>query len=241
MLEQLDRVPWSSLHDVYGPATEIPRILRDLTSVDPALREQAWVDVFSHLLHQGDVAEASAHAVPFLLEMVQSPTMPQRDWLLGFLGDCARAERLPGAVEKTHAAVRAGREVYETLLLDPDPMVRAGAVFVVAALPETESRVLAAAHAEQHPLARAGMVLILGQQQPLTPETRRFLEASLRDAKDARERLAAAAALATALGPKLPGDARELLEEADPLEAYEALTGLPWDAGLDVAEVLDQI
>ncbi|PRY56054.1 hypothetical protein BCF74_1201 [Knoellia remsis] len=60
---------WSSVKDVYGPATEVPDLLA--TAEADGDESATWQDLWSRLCHQGTVAEASYAALPLLLEMAR--------------------------------------------------------------------------------------------------------------------------------------------------------------------------
>ena len=69
MLEKLNQTDWSKLSHAYGPATDIPGQLRALVSGDNKAWDKAVRDLHGNIWHQGTVYEASAYAVPFLLEI----------------------------------------------------------------------------------------------------------------------------------------------------------------------------
>ncbi|MBA8888934.1 hypothetical protein FHW12_003170 [Dokdonella fugitiva] len=76
MLE-LDSPRWSELAHAYGPASDIPALLRQLDSL-PATRErdEPWYTLWSALAHQGDVYPASFAAVPHVVAALA--TAPER-------------------------------------------------------------------------------------------------------------------------------------------------------------------
>src|SRR5262245_43137472 len=144
MLEGLDDVAWGTLHHAYGPATDVPQLLHALASDDAAARSQAWHDLYSNLWHQGTVYEATAHAVPFLIELSQTPQVAERHFVLAYLGSLAtgnsywdvhqhmslfaeernkpdfkeRVVRELAWVRAAREAVRAGTDHYAVLLAD---------------------------------------------------------------------------------------------------------------------------
>ena len=73
MLEGLDTIDWSSLTHAYGPATDVPELLRSLLSEDAEVRMQACADLHEKIWHQGHVYSASSAAIPFLFELLTSP------------------------------------------------------------------------------------------------------------------------------------------------------------------------
>jgi hypothetical protein len=72
MLSDIDKVDWKSLNHAYGAASDVPKLLRQLATGPAPERKQALYDLHGNLWHQGTVYQATAHAVPFLLELLQS-------------------------------------------------------------------------------------------------------------------------------------------------------------------------
>jgi hypothetical protein len=84
LLQGLDAVDWPGLHHAYGPATDVPDLLRALADPDRASEElraaaaENSTTIFEHvewtlwgnIFHQGTVWQASAHTVPFLVEIL---------------------------------------------------------------------------------------------------------------------------------------------------------------------------
>lgn len=89
MLGGLDEVDWGSLTHAYGSAEDVPGLLRDLLSHDEGVREEALYELFGNIYHQGSRYEASAYAVPFLLEMLDDPATPDRVRILELLSGLA--------------------------------------------------------------------------------------------------------------------------------------------------------
>ena len=73
MFETLDTIKWSQVESCYSRSNEIPAAIRGLVSDDAAVRQEAFGTLWSNLEHQGSVYEASALAVPFLLEILARP------------------------------------------------------------------------------------------------------------------------------------------------------------------------
>ncbi|MFI7605884.1 hypothetical protein ACIBTV_12245 [Micromonospora sp. NPDC049366] len=85
MLDGLDDIDWARLGHAYGAADDLPGHLRALRSPDPDTRDEALVELYTRIVHQGGRFEASAHAVPFLLELLADPGTPDPSavlWLL---------------------------------------------------------------------------------------------------------------------------------------------------------------
>ncbi|WP_250008822.1 HEAT repeat domain-containing protein [Actinoplanes sp. M2I2] len=114
MLEKLDDVPWSDLHHALGPADDVPAQLRALRSGEAGVREKALWNLSRSVFHEGTRYEASAAAVPFLLELVASPGTPARAALIELLVALAIGDdgsHLPSAfpIDELRSAA-AGRE-----------------------------------------------------------------------------------------------------------------------------------
>jgi hypothetical protein len=86
MLEGLDDVPWGTFQHAYGPAEDVPGLLRRLASGDA---EALW-ELYGNIWHQGTVYEATAHAVPFLIALASAAEVPNRQEILAYLGWRAR-------------------------------------------------------------------------------------------------------------------------------------------------------
>ncbi|MEV0821619.1 hypothetical protein [Nonomuraea rubra] len=86
LIDLLNQEDWSNLRDAYGPATEIPALLSSITADDIALRDHAYEELGSRLVHQGvSRFEASAHAAPFLIEWLADPRCTDTVGVLGLL------------------------------------------------------------------------------------------------------------------------------------------------------------
>lgn len=85
MLEGLNKVEWSKLKHAYGSAEDAPDFIVKLLSTDADEREEAYEYLYSAIWHQGTVYEATAYVVPFLLEILTSPTFSRHEDLLGYL------------------------------------------------------------------------------------------------------------------------------------------------------------
>jgi HEAT repeat protein len=85
MLETLDIVDWAGLTHAYGHATDVPDQIRRLRSADRDVRDKTLNELYGNIFHQGTRYEASAYAVPFLLELLTDPTTPDRPAVLGLL------------------------------------------------------------------------------------------------------------------------------------------------------------
>jgi hypothetical protein len=110
----LDDPRWRRLRTAYGPATEVPGLLRAL-SAEPGEGNPAWDEVWSSLCHQGTLDEASYAALPHVVaigaaaQAAERAGAPQRDLTLlwSFVGAVARSRviaRLPDDVGVAYRA-----------------------------------------------------------------------------------------------------------------------------------------
>ena len=75
----LDDPRWADLSHAYGPAADIPQMLRHLavsTGPKSDYMAEPWFSLWSSLCHQGDVFDASYAAVPHLVEIVGKASGP---------------------------------------------------------------------------------------------------------------------------------------------------------------------
>ena len=72
----LDSPRWAQLSHAYGPATDIPPLLRQLESLPSSENDaEPWFTIWSALAHQGDVYSASFAAVPHIVRYLgHAPT-----------------------------------------------------------------------------------------------------------------------------------------------------------------------
>lgn len=96
MLEGLDEIRWDELAHAYGDAADVPELLRQLAASDPATATAAVGALFGNICHQGTVYQATAPAVPFLLELVADPAVHRRDGLLHLLAEIATGSPVYG-------------------------------------------------------------------------------------------------------------------------------------------------
>ncbi|MGW4463939.1 hypothetical protein [Micromonospora sp. NPDC004704] len=89
MLEGLTRIRWDELEHAYGSAEDVPDHLIALRSPDPEVREKARWHLYGNIFHQGTRYEATAYAVPFLLELLADPATPERSAILELLTSLA--------------------------------------------------------------------------------------------------------------------------------------------------------
>lgn len=138
MYEGLEAVDWAGMQHAYGPAREVPDLLRGLVDPDPAVREVALDAMYGGIHHQGDVYDCTLAAVPFLLQALTSPGTPGRDGIAELLASIGAVDDWPldaGDDEEFAAMVKRigqARQLIATagpdllaLAADPDPALRA--------------------------------------------------------------------------------------------------------------------
>lgn len=200
MLDGLDAIDWARLRHAYGSAEDVPDLLRDLASDDDDRQYEALDTLNTNIWHQGTVYEASAYAAPFLIELVQAPSVSQRPMLLYLISLLAQGssyvdvhaevawseqdrttpefheQRVSelGWVRATHEAVAAGIPAFLSLLHDPDAEVAVTAAYALSCYPERADQ-LAPALRGQFDLdlpasTKASIVLALGMLAGNDPE-----------------------------------------------------------------------
>ncbi len=157
MLEGLDDIPWGQLTHAYGAADDVPSQLRKLASPDASMCEEAMYELYGNLWHQGTVYQATAHAVPFLIELLQSSHVVCKPAILDYLQSLATGGSyldthfdMYGPAEQSdpdfkqkmkeelehvrnaREAVVAGSDLYLQLLDDNDVQVRRSATVVLS-------------------------------------------------------------------------------------------------------------
>lgn len=146
MLEGLDKINWSNLQHAYGSADDVPDLIRALVVDDNEVREKTLYALYGNIWHQGTVYQATSYAVPFLIELLQIPQVPNKHDILLYLAHLAhgysyldihndmpyyddqrdtdefrqhlRRELL--WVKQAHDAVYKGLELYFSLLTKPE-------------------------------------------------------------------------------------------------------------------------
>ncbi|KAH7130937.1 hypothetical protein EDB81DRAFT_696071 [Dactylonectria macrodidyma] len=81
-LAGLDSVSWSQLSHAYGPADDVPELLRQLQSDDPEIYMTAGDELVSTIYHQGSRYSSSIAAVPFLYSLLDIEATKGRGFLL---------------------------------------------------------------------------------------------------------------------------------------------------------------
>ncbi|MEV8441395.1 HEAT repeat domain-containing protein [Actinosynnema sp. NPDC051121] len=231
----LDDVDWHALEHAYGPADEVPDLLRGLVSDDPAVRESALDGMYGAVHHQGDVYDSTVAALPFLLGLLGHAGLPGRDGVVGFLASVGESGGEPDPwEERAIEVVQAAFPLFLTLLDDPEPAVRKAACEALAVCRADAARA-ADALGERMPVetdadVRAAIVAALGTigahgwvtGQAAVGVARRLATAAV-DHADPAVRLGALAELAGCAPDALPDDALPDDVPAFALDAFARL------------------
>ena len=237
----MDQVAWETLSHAYGPADDLPAILRAAGSGDEQKAQDAVEQLFSSVHHQGSIYPASAAVVPFVTELVLAPGTHHRTLLLALVGGMADPRQADGGPEL--AAVRAALDLQAPRLLplleDPDPEVRGAAAYAVGQSPGTAGPALARLRqrwaVEREPMARASLLLAAARLDPAGSQ-----DWLLRALEEPAAPVQAAAALAI-VWAGLPWPERataavvEAFADGDPLEEAHGL----WDLTDTLCELLE--
>jgi hypothetical protein len=267
-VDDLDKIPWKDLTHACGSAADVPELLRALRTSSPDVQGEdspLW-HLFGNIWHQGSVYEATADAVPFLIELAVDRQTPDRVGILSLLAEIARGSsyldvhgnrlgepdfeqkrsRELSWTRQAHDAVAAGFTHFARLTSESGD-VRFAAAHVLAQLPEHSGEVAAIIRTllqeEKRIPYRAGLLLMLGSTGECSPPTLTALSAAV-NSPEKTERHAAAFSIARLQVRPLPeGGCAAIMDAiaADDLEAR--LQDLPWDATgrLDYTELFSSL
>lgn len=114
MLGGMDSIDWSSLTHAYGNASDVPGQLRALAANAGSAQDEAIAALFGNVWHQGSVYEASAHVVPFLVELAATTSVEKRAVILVLIANIATGSSFRAAHESLDSwAKRRGTPEHE--------------------------------------------------------------------------------------------------------------------------------
>ncbi|MEO3925032.1 hypothetical protein ABGB07_14370 [Micromonosporaceae bacterium B7E4] len=206
MLDELDRVSWTELTHAYGPAGDVPDLIRRVAGPDEEDALQSLYELRARILHQGNVCSATAPAVPFLAALLDEPATTDPGGIAHLLGDMADIVDPDNPVlAALRATVTAQVDRLVPLLAATEPWTRLAAAYALGECPERAGDILTALHGrwpvETDAHARGALVIAAAA---LDPATTLLAEAF---AGDGPATVRAAAALAAARAPApWPGD-----------------------------------
>ncbi|MEO1618995.1 MAG: HEAT repeat domain-containing protein [Planctomycetota bacterium] len=111
-LKSLDSVDWHSLHHAYGEADDVPELIRGLYSSDVSMQRRSLQDLFGNIWHQGTVYEATAEAVPFLVDALKRAPQAVRPGVASLLACIADGT----GYLAVHAQNESSRSMWEQIL-----------------------------------------------------------------------------------------------------------------------------
>jgi hypothetical protein len=188
MLEGLDNIDWSKLSHAYGEANDVPDLLRALASKEEAKRLEAQNELYGNLWHQGTVYEASAYAVPFFIELLTSPNVKNKGFILSYLESLAGGSSYLEAhhvfddpedvaspeyqeqwqselhwVKATREAVAQGSTIYIHFLCQGEVNERTASALLLSALlpdrPESVNELLKRLELEDAPIVQTALLM----------------------------------------------------------------------------------
>ena len=255
MLEGLDKIDWSQLTHAYGTAGDVPVLLRQLASPNAEERESALSDLHANIWHQWTIYEATAAAVPFLIELLTVPSPADKHEILVYLSNLANGtsycdvhQRLTSFkdeastdewkkqlakelewVQQTRTAVKSGQELYLQLLASGNTKEREAAGFLLATMdkrnPEIAPAIWNQYELEKDGRCRASLLIGFGRVCLPTQKNCSLLLDSFIQASSKVERLGAAIALAESFPEELPDD---VVREIIHAEDFKELDASPW-------------
>lgn len=84
-LAGLDSIDWSKTKHAFGPATDVPNLIRSLASPEEDVRRGAWSALYANLYNQGIVYPATVAAAPFFILLLQDENVQGKDEILRYL------------------------------------------------------------------------------------------------------------------------------------------------------------
>ncbi|MFJ2811341.1 HEAT repeat domain-containing protein [Kitasatospora sp. NPDC087271] len=175
-LDGLDAHPWASVSHAYGPAEDLPGLLRALVAGGEQA-DEALAELYSCILHQGSVYTASADAVPYLARIAAAGCGTVE--VLGLLGGLAESEGVWGGARggerggggegppaPVRAAVVGQLPLLLPLLADGSAAVRQAAAWAVGQTRAVEPALPALRRrwaSETDPVVRGELLTALGR------------------------------------------------------------------------------
>ncbi len=225
--------------------------LRQLASDDEQVRSEALERLDASICHQGWICPATGYAVPYLIEVIQEPTVQGKARILRLLAAITDADPLdedewrpnpevpewevPASIPfvDARAAVEAGVLVYQTLLDAPELSVRQWAAALLMRFseraPEVWLMLQAVLKHEPTEQGQTNLVLALGNLAQRLPGQQAFFLEQFQTEQQELRQFAAALALTRLAREATPEAAVQVLVRAmlEPSAALEAFQELP--------------
>lgn len=258
MLEGLEKIPWYRLSHAYDDATNVPEAIRNLANNDEEKYEQSMEVLWNHLYHQGTIFEATAYAVPFLIELLQEPSCQKKADILHYLAHLGTGNSYlevhqhmimneeykasdqfqetlaqeQNWVNNTYNAVIAGVPVYLQLLTDNDAILQNHAAYTLGACSQKADKILPSLHerlvVDTDVQARASMIFCLALLG--SDKEKLFLQELLENESSSMIRVVIARCLCHTMGEDIPYMAVKILVEnlIYPEKAATLYAESPW-------------
>lgn len=263
MLEKLDSIAWSGLSHAYGKASDVPGLIRALVNGGASKSDRDPINqLYGNIWHQGTVYEATAYAVPFLIEIAENSECKRRDEVLillsciyngssylevhaslfGTSSDEDVNAELQAELKHVAAAkkaVEAGIDVYTRIFKEEtDPSSKIAAAHLLSNFSEIRDVLVPLIRdtlfVSEHVEFHAGYIILLGQIGDDSPATEELLKQKLFDTERSVQ-VAAVICAALTKSPLISSVDAELLQ--DSIESSGLFENLPWDCESDIASL----
>lgn len=263
MLESLTRTDMQELKNAHAEAKEVRELINQLIADIAQFRNEKIDALYYNIWQQGTVNQGTTSAVQFLIELLQSDSIQDKDQLLLLLAYVARgnsytdveqdateseeqSSQEPEWLQNAHNAVAAGVPVYLDLLEHEEPIVRTCTAYTLSSFKEHTCAIIPRLHScintEEDELAKSSMLLCLGAVAENNAACQRLLTEMIKDQPSALVKLAASMALARLAKENTPAEALHVLVdtiiEPEPIKGTYA--ELPW-ANTDVVGDISRI
>jgi hypothetical protein len=236
VIDGVERVVWAELSHAYGPADDVPDLLRRMAGADEVDVIAAQEELRACIVHQGGVDTATAPAVPFLGALLADPATVHPGGIVHLLGDMADIRDPDSPVlAELRAAVTGQVDRILPFLAADDAYTRQVTAFALAQCPGRVADILPALRArwaaEPEPAVRGSIVIAV---VTLDPGTELLAEALAADEPAVRAGAAIAAARAGRWSDDAVAAVRAGWAERDPWfdrddDEYPSELGYPWD------------
>jgi HEAT repeat protein len=163
--DDLDEVDWSQLRHEFGPATDVPAVLRACAGAHP----DAVYALEDSLVYRGDAVQSAATgALPFLARLAADPGFRRRAFVIRLIADLVEVStRVQPRFVHDGWPAALDRELPRllTLLADDDPQVRRESIRLASLLSAEEAAAVLLARwpDETDRIAQRDLVLALGR------------------------------------------------------------------------------
>ncbi|MBI2687565.1 MAG: hypothetical protein HYX27_14740 [Acidobacteria bacterium] len=93
MSETLTSIPWDKLEDAYGPASNVPALLKKIRTAKGNTLYEATDELYSRVLHQGTIYSASPPVTQILIDFSRDASTEHKAFCYGMLSGFAEAAR----------------------------------------------------------------------------------------------------------------------------------------------------